>query len=185
LGDLLKLKGEAYWNSNTTSNIVQSDDGNELNLYDLAGAIEATEMAYDTKKNLFWNIIENTDLKSPRVIDKLLKAYSNGKTANLSADERKEFESLQQRLLKAGFDGKGEREPANNLNFGKVFRNDDKVESADVVMADGEIATYYGETSVGKKSGKRYVYFFGSKQDYRVSLEVAKALKVVNVEYYS
>ena len=68
------------------------------------------------------------------------------------------------------------------MTFAKVFARDDDVECADVIMPDGEIAEYYGESYM--KNGSLRIRFYGAHRDYDFCYKKAQHFKVAGVEYY-
>lgn len=76
----------------------------------------------------------------------------------------------------------GEDDDTETLTFSHIYSRDDEVECADVVMPDGEIAQYYGDSYT--KDGVLRIRFFGAYRDYDFAYRRAKSFKVSEVTYY-
>jgi hypothetical protein len=94
-----------------------------------------------------------------------------------SRSDRKEIIAELRRIFSDFHDGE-----ENPMTFSRVYSRDDDVECADVLMPDGEIAQYLGESYM--KNGSLRIRFFGAYRDYDYLYKKAQHFKVVNVSYY-
>lgn len=85
--------------------------------------------------------------------------------------------------LRSIFKGVKAEKEERKLTFGDIYKNDDCIESAVVILPNGKRAVYYGET-VTLPNGLTRVVLFGEDRDYRIALSKASKLIVEDVEWY-
>ena len=182
MGCLRRVKRESDRYTYTVSQYTMLGD-DEIDLFDKIAADEPDLLNNICRKSYdheFWSRIGNMDTSTLKVIDHFL----NG--TKLTSRVEKKMEAIMSNLKHQL--GKYRSVYCNTpiddcIRFGKVYHNDDNISSAVVEMRDGTKAVYYGETIVGH-NGDTKIVFYGPNCDYVVPLNIAKNLKVRDVEMY-
>lgn len=183
MGCLRRVQREINHYNLTMSNITTDSSGKESDLFstiidDKSDTFENIEkIKYNAE---IYNIIKNLDKTTKRLVEYLLGGRKPGKRIESKMD------TILSNLRRTFIDYKDiycDHYVDDILRFGSVLKIDDNVSSAVVVMVDGINAVYYGE-QVTDSTGNINVIFFGPNTDYIVPIQIAKNLKVLNVELY-
>ena len=182
IGELRKIQGTVDFYNLTESNIKISASGEEVDEFSTRIGEEydgVSEMVRSQYSDAFWSVVNGLDKDSKRLVEALLGGKPVGKKIEakkevLMAGLRSKFGAFRTEF----YDDKAD----SSLTFRKVLVNDDSVESAVVVMPDGEKAVYYGEKE--ETENGRCIVFFGSKKDYCIPVRNAVNLTVLDVTLY-
>lgn len=183
MGCLRRVQREINYYNLTISNIDTDSTGKEFDLFstivdDKSDTFETVEkIKYNTE---IYNIIKKFDKATKRFVEYLLGGREPGKRIEAKRDTI--ISNLRTMLIDYK-DIYCDDCTDDILRFGSVLKIDDNVSSAVVVMVDGINAVYYGE-QVADSDGNINVIFFGPNTDYIVPIQIAKNLKVLNVELY-
>ncbi len=183
MGCLRRVQREQDRYSLTTGQYAVVDDDNEVDLFAtiIGDDCDMVDNIYHKMYiSSIWSIISQLDETEKDYIEYLL-----GRNKLMARARKREdaiVEDLKSKLRKY--------KPMcysqtvdTTLRFSSVLKHDDDVSSAVVEMSDGSKAVYYGETRV-LPNGDTRVVFFGDKQDYIVPVQIAKHLKVLDVQMY-
>lgn len=184
MGCLRRVQRESDRYNYTTSNISVTSSGDEIDLFSSIVGDESDildiirEARYESE---IGTIIDGLDEESKKYIEFVL----GGKKLGKRVEKKKDCILAELRFRLRKYEGTYCRRKMSDdiLRFGRVYADDDNVKSAVVQMRDGTEAVHYGETRE-TANGVVKVVFFGPAQDYIVPLEIAKRLKVTDVELY-
>ena len=123
-------------------------------------------------------IIGKLDKTTLSVIDHLIYNVKLGKKGTLNYN--KIVADLKKLLIRY----KDELTPEHHTIFADIIDCEEIIESAVVEMRDRTQAVYLGEKRVSNVTGKTEYVFFGPEQDYVISEQLAKDLRVISTELY-
>lgn len=184
MGSLRRVKRESDRYKYTTSNIAVTSNGEEMDLFSTIVGEDSDildilrEARYESE---IGTIVDGLDEEAKKYVESVL----GGKKLGKRIEKKKDCIIAELRIKFKKYESTycGRKPSDDVLRFGNVYAHDDDVKSAVVVMRDGTEAVYYGETRE-TANGVVKVVFFGPAQDYIVPLELAKRLKVIDVELY-
>lgn len=155
----------------TASQYAVSDDA-EIDLFSIIPDSDS-DMLDKISSRALWSLIDEQDKSVQKIVERII----NGDRRAISKKNEKKIDAMRNKLRSIYC-----IDDTPMSTFEDVLRNEPYIKSAVVEMRDGTSAVYYGESRVAP-NGSTKVVFFGPTEDYVVPEEIAKSLRVTDVEY--
>jgi hypothetical protein len=168
------IKTKWMWENRDNKVLDVHNNGNEVDPYDDLED-ESCDIDRSVLSRDILRLIDSLTEEQVNVLDGILnrkRVYDRNKTAAITKELRQIFQEVHDRKLPADC----------TITFGDIVLNED-VESATVLMPDGESA-FYDRAFLKNQNGSIRVSFYGAERDYVFTLARAAKLQVLDIEWH-